>query len=304
MQLARRMKQSLEALEAETLLDIKISQEMEGATDWRKWIEENVRTADLFLLLYPHARTEMQWCNYELGRFYDDRRHIVCIKNTDILMPPPAFEPYKAYDADESGFDKFIEELFVSGTFTAGRPLNPDVKKFGSEFYCRATTLKSELAKQFAEARVREHFYERRLVISICYDAAGQFDAEKSIVYGNAEDFNLLGLDGLEMERWSAVRKSLGMIANWPAELERAMQSITTGSLPPALPPFRASTGIYIPIITKAESVDGIVRQLTVMFVAADVERLGPLFEFPVRTPGREFPALSRVPLPARATRE
>jgi hypothetical protein len=288
-ELAKSLKLSLQALEAQTLLDIKISEEMAGATDWRKWIEENVRSAHVFLLLYPHASMEMGWCNYELGRFYDDTRHIVCIKNTDIPKPPPAFQPYQAYDASESGFAKFIEELFVAGTFTDGRPLNSEVGNVASEFYKRAINVKTQLAKQFAEARVREHFYEMRLVISARYDDAGQFDAEKSIVQGNAEGLNLLGLDELAMVKWSAVRRSLGTTAEWPAELERAMESITTGSLPPALPPFRASTGIYIPVITRAESVDGIVRQLAVIFVAANIERLQPLFSwiFPVNMPAK-----------------
>src|SRR5438309_5856845 len=120
-EIAKSLKLSLQALEAETLLlDIKISEEMAGATDWRQWIEDNVRTADVFLLLYPHASMDMGWCNYELGRFYDQKRHIVCIKNTDIPKPPPAFQPYQAYDADEAGLLKFINELFVLGTFTDG----------------------------------------------------------------------------------------------------------------------------------------------------------------------------------------
>ena len=277
-ELAKSLKLSLQALEAGKthLLDIKISEEMAGATNWRKWIDENVRTADVFLLLYPHASMEMGWCNYELGRFYEEKRHVVCIKNTDIPKPPPAFEPYQAYDANESGFAKFIEELFVAGTFTDGRPLNSEIGNVTSEFYKRATDVKTQLAKQFAEARVREHFYEMRLVISVGYDDAGRFDADKSTVKGNAEGLNLLGLEELAMVKWSEVRRSLG-ITDWPAELESAMKSITKGSLPPALPPFRTSKRIYIPVIAKAESVDGIIRHLAVIFVEANVERLGPL---------------------------
>ena len=196
-ELAKSLKLSLQALEAGKthLLDIKICEEMPGSTNWRKWIDENVRTADVFLLLYPHASMEMRWCYFELGRFYEEKRHVVCIKNIDISKPPPAFEPYQAYDANESGFAKFIEELFVAGTFTDGRPLNSDVGNVTSEFYKRATDVKTQLAKQFAEARVREHFYEMRLLISVCYDDAGQVDAEKSTVEGNPEALNLLGLE-------------------------------------------------------------------------------------------------------------
>lgn len=290
-ELAKSLKLSLQSLEAgrTNLLDIKISEEMAGATNWRQWIDQNVRAADVFLLLYPHASMELGWCNYELGRFYEDKRHVVCIKNTDIPKPPPAFEPYQAYDANDSGFAKFIEELFVTGIFTDSRPLNSDIGNVTSEFFKRATDVKTQLAKQFAEARVREHFYEMRIVVAVRYDDAGQFDAEKSTVQGNDEGLNLLGLDEQARVKWSVVRQSLGMTADWPAELERAMKSITTGSLPPALSPFRTPTGIYIPVITKAESVDGIVRQLSVIFVAANVERLRPLFDwsFPVNMPAQ-----------------
>ena len=37
--LARSFKLSLHALETTTVLDIKISEEMAGATDWRRWID-------------------------------------------------------------------------------------------------------------------------------------------------------------------------------------------------------------------------------------------------------------------------
>ena len=74
------------------------------------------------------------------------------------------------------------------------------------------------------------------------------------------------------------------------------MPFITTGALPPALPPFRTSTGIYIPVIAKAESVDGILRQLAVIFVTANVERLRPLFDWslPASMPGT-FKALLQM---------
>ena len=176
-ELAKSLKLSLHALEEKPLLDIRISEEMTGATDWREWIDANVRTADVFLFLYPHASMDMAWCHYELGIFFDPKGHIVCIKNTDIPEPPPAFQPYVAYDADEAGFATFIEELFVSGTFTDGRPLNSDVTKVASTFYQRAISVETELAKQFAEARVRERFDEWRSALSARYDDAGRFVA-------------------------------------------------------------------------------------------------------------------------------
>jgi len=130
-EIATSLKRSLQALELKKgSLDIKISEEMAGSTDWRQWIEENVRSANIFVLLYPSTDMDLSWCNYELGRFYDEKRKVVCIKNIDIREPPPAFEPYQAYTADTSGIRKFVDELFVEGIFTDGKPLNPSVGQF------------------------------------------------------------------------------------------------------------------------------------------------------------------------------
>ena len=118
-----KLKLSLQALEAETHLDIRISEDMAGARNWRQWIEENVRSSDVFLLLllYPQAGMDMGWCNYELGRFYNEDmegRYIVCIRNTDIKLPPPAFQPYQSYEASLAGLSKFLNELFAKSVFT------------------------------------------------------------------------------------------------------------------------------------------------------------------------------------------
>jgi hypothetical protein len=158
--LAMYLKNSLHALEIKpsTQFEIKISEEMAGATDWRQWIEDNVQSADIFLLLFPHANIDMSWCTYELGRFYDGKRKIVCIKNTDIPSPPPPFQPYQAYEGDEAGILKFIHELFVKGTFTDNNPLNPKVGLTGDEIYGKAVSIARQMAQKFAQARLREQF--------------------------------------------------------------------------------------------------------------------------------------------------
>jgi TIR domain len=279
-EIAKSLKLSLQALESKTLLDIRLSEEMAGATDWRRWIEDNVRTADIFLLLFPHAKVDMGWCNYELGRFYDDKRKVACIKNTDIPKPPPAFEPYQAYDADADGFRKFIDELFVKGTFTDGRPLNSSIGQLTDKLYERAQAVSQELAGKFAQARVREQLYERRILLSVRYDAKGRFDPQASTVQGNGDGLQLLGLGQVTSIPWSKVRQGIGEGVDWPAELERALPSITSGSLPPALPPFFASTDIYIPVITRAESVDGVLGEIALIFVAVNTDRLRPLIDW------------------------
>ena len=235
--LAIKVKLSLQALEAEDTLDIRFSDDMVGAIDWRQWIEDNVRSSDVFLLLYPSASMEMGWCNYELGRFYDSKRPIICIKNTDIASPPPAFQPYQSYDASPLKLAKFLRELFHEGVFSNKQPINADVGNPGTEFYARAQEVASVLAAQFAEARVREHFYERRLVFSLRYNGSGALDLDKSTIEGNTEGLHLLGLSESSSTTWSSLKGAAGQGGGWLTELESALPQVATGALPPALPP-------------------------------------------------------------------
>jgi hypothetical protein len=280
--IAKSLMLSLQTLESETLLDIKISEAMAGATDWRQWIEDNVRSADVFLLLFPHPKMDLGWSNYEFGRFYDKTRKVVCIKNTDILKPPPQFEPYQAYNADEAGILKFIDELFVKGIFTDGTPINAQVGELTGEFHQRAQNVACELAQKFTLARVKEHFYARRIVLSACYDKTKRFDATASTVQGNDAGLHLLGLDNVEKVSWSTVRQSVGDQADWPSALERALQSITTGVLPRGLPPFLKSEQIYIPVIAKAESMDSMVHEVVLIFVSVNMDVLQSMLAWSV----------------------
>jgi hypothetical protein len=288
--LAVQLKLSLQALETDAYLDIRISEDMAGAKDWRVWIEENVRSSDVFLLMYPHASMDMGWCNYELGRFYNEEktgRYIACIKNVDISTPPPAFQPYQAYDASPAEIFTFLRELFVTGEFTNGKALNKEVGRAGTDFHARAREVANDLANGFTEARVKEYFYERRIVISLRYDEAGQLSHDKSTVQGNTEGLGLLGLVDTSTGTWATLRASLGDKGGWLSELEAALPAVITGALPPVLPPYRAQSGIYLPIVVKAEIGDGRPRQVIVIFVSAGIERLLPIlgWSFPRAMP-------------------
>lgn len=294
-ELARSFKLSLQALENEARLDIRISGEMAGAKNWRNWIEENVCDSDLFLLIYPHASMEMGWPNYELGRFYDGKRPIVCVKNVDIKDPPPAFEPYQAYNADEGGLSKFLNELFVTGVFSNGEPLNAAVGQLGSDFYARAKEVSRELARRFADARLRDLLYERRIVISLAY-SDGRLDPERSTVEGNLEGMMVLGHHKEAFVPWSTLRAQLDGSVDWPADLERAIPSIARGALNISLSPFRDAKEILIPVISRASSVDKVLRNIAVIFVPADVERLRPLLDWATpRAMPEQFASLIRV---------
>ena len=123
------LKRSLLRVQSSRRLSVKLSEDMPAGREWRKWIDDNVRTADVFVLLYPHPSMDMSWCNYELGRFYQRDDNVVCIRNVDIPTPPRVFEPYQSIEADQAGLMKFMKDLFVTGALTAGEVLNENVSK-------------------------------------------------------------------------------------------------------------------------------------------------------------------------------
>ena len=273
------LRRSLPKVRSKRKLSIKLSEDMPVGKEWRKWIDDNVRTADVFLLLYPHPNMDMGWCNYELGRFYQRDDNVVCIRNSGIPKPPPIFEPYQSIEADQSGLMRFMKDLFVTGALTNGEILNPDVGKVSTEDGALANDIACELAEIFAAARVDEQLYERRLVIAVKYASTGKLDPENSIIVGNADGMNVLGFHYMSGMRWADVRNVLVTSTDWPLELEKAMPDMALGRLPPPLSPFRTPSGIFIPVIVRAEIVDRVLRQVFVIFVPADSERLGPLFE-------------------------
>jgi TIR domain len=277
--IAKTLKRSLLEVKSSKLLSVKLSEDMPAGREWRQWIDDNVRTADVFVLLYPHTTMDMGWCNYELGRFYKSDDNVVCIRNTDIPKPPPVFEPYQSIEANQTGLIKFMKDLFVTGALTKGEVLNPNVAKVSSEDGTLVNDLASQLSEKFAAARMDEQLYERRLVISIKYTSPGKLDPDNSIIEGNDSGLNLLGFHYMPGMKWSDVRSVLVTSSEWPLELERAMAAVAAGQLPPPLSPFRSLSGIFIPVIVRAEIVDRVLRQVFVIFVPADPERLGPLFE-------------------------
>jgi len=277
--IAKSFKRSLLRLKSSRELSVKLSEDMPAGREWRKWIDDNVRGADAFVLLYPHPSMDMSWCNYELGRFYQGRDNVVCIRNVDIPRPPPAFEPYQSIEADRAGLMKFMEDLFVTGALTKGEVLNENVGKVSSDDGTLANEIARELAEKFAEARVDELLYDRSLVMSVKYASPGRLDAENSMIEGNENGVNLLGFHHIPGMKWSDIRNVLVTSAEWPVELEQAMGPVASGQLPPPLSPFRSPSGIFIPVIVRAEIVDREVRRVVIIFVPADSERLGALFE-------------------------
>ena len=215
--------------------------------------------------------------NYELGRFYDSKRPIVCIKNTDIASPPPAFQPYQSYDARPAKLGKFLRELFHEGVFSDKQPINADVGNPGTEFspgpggreVPRRTVRRS--ARQGAllptPARLLAALQRRGGAGSRQEHRRGQQRRPAparpervvvdDLVVAQARGRQARGLARRARVRVAASRD--GRLAAGPS------------------PNSSATAEIHLPIVVKAETVDGRPRRLVVIFVSAGIDRLLPL---------------------------
>src|SRR3954467_4896772 len=148
--IANSLKRSLMRVQSSKQLNVKLSEDMPAGKEWRKWIDDNVRAADVFVFLYPHSSMDMSYCNYELGRFYQRDDNVVCIRNSGIPSPPRVFEPYQSIEADQPGLLKFMKDLFVTGALTKDVVLNANVGKITSDDGELANEIAHELAEKFA----------------------------------------------------------------------------------------------------------------------------------------------------------
>ena len=118
--------------------------------EWRKWIESQVSSCDLFLYVYTSDCVRQEWLLFEAGVFMGARHQrsanevgaeysgnadgnnetssdLICLKSPGIRTPPKPIEHLQAYEADEKNLERFFVDLLVEGEFT---PVNPSTSDF------------------------------------------------------------------------------------------------------------------------------------------------------------------------------
>jgi len=280
--IATQLRLALQALESKFELDVMLCEEMPGSTEWEKWIMESIKDAHLFLLLYPHENVDMTWCTYEKALFVASARpggSITCIKNPG-LQPPKLFDKYQAYDANESGIRNFLFDVFVKGVFTRNIPVNPAVATEGTRFYTRAKEVTQELADHFARARTQAAFFERRIRIDLPETRKPVTSLDAATVDGNAVALDLLDIGAHGRVAWPVLRDAAHERgARWPLDVEAALPRMNAHLMPSPLSPFKAKATIYIPVISRIETVDGHLRSFYIIFVEANDEKLRSMFD-------------------------
>jgi hypothetical protein len=287
--LARDFKRCVQAIPCCASIDVSIYQAMPGGTKWREWVHHELDSTDIFVLLYPHAGMQFKWCSYELGAFLGKAdRPYVCIRNTNIKAPLDITDEWQDCLAHEEGLRQFLLSLLVEGVYTDGRPICTHAGVEGSDASRRLQAAAADLAGSFERARIRRDYYTQRICIESDGKPGDSFDLEtdldKAVVTGEEWALRLLSLQ--PNSKWSVLRKELAErrpLPQWPLELIRAFAKIKRGPIPPPFTPFRAgdkaSDKVYLPVITRAESIDERLRKVYLIFVEADPAQMRSFFD-------------------------
>ena len=287
--LAREFKRGVESIPHRASVDVSIYQAMPGGTKWRQWVRKELRDTDIFVLLYPHAGMQFKWCSYELGAFLGGiDRPYVCIRNTNIKAPLDITDEWQDCLANVEGIRQFLLSLFVGGVYTDGIPICPEAGIEKSDAWLRLQAAATNLASSFERARVRRDYYTQRICIESDGKANDLFDLEtdleKAVITGEEWALRLLSLQ--PNAKWSVLQRELAQRqppAQWPSELMRAFGKIKSGPIPPPFTPFRAGDRahdkVYLPVITRAESIDERLRKVYLIFVEADPTQMRSFFD-------------------------
>jgi hypothetical protein len=147
----------------------------QGTDNWKKEIEESIKSSDTMVFLYTVKQEEedWRWCMYEIGLFIgmklkdeiSDKQHkLICIKNFGLKrLPSPieGIEPYVA-DAGGAGIEKFCHDLLYTTKFTSNK-LADEFSVDVQDVFAGAV---EKINKAFESSRFETEYYGRRITIN------------------------------------------------------------------------------------------------------------------------------------------
>ena len=106
-------------------LEFKIDEDIPPGDDWRKWIKESIREANIMFFLRTRLDKEWDWCLYEAGLFEglkgkDNKRLIVFYSPSS--KPPSPLENLQAVEATRTKVRDFLKRFFGSSDLTEADP--------------------------------------------------------------------------------------------------------------------------------------------------------------------------------------
>jgi hypothetical protein len=268
---ARRIKDELENLSGG--MHIHLFEDIPGGTDYREWLNETFRSADLLILLYTDPTEEWDWCLFEAGWFTplrsENRRPVICLYNPE-GDPPKPLGNLEAVKAERRELvSRFLHPLFRTKDFVEVTPLlNEHLtdEKLGQ--------VADRIAAQIGPTQTISRYYLDRIII----EASGKEVAEQGKVPDTAKVTAQDGrLDILELDQaqfsWADFKgraeETKGPGTFWIEELEAAILRVAE-KRPPMVSTatFRGLRGgkIYRALLDRVDRVADEPRKFYVAF--------------------------------------
>lgn len=192
-EIAKAIQYGLQNVAGEKAICVHVCTQNQGAQNWKKEIEDAIRTSKTMLFLYTVAQEEpWRWCMYEIGLFKglmlkDDQRKLICIKNFDLeKLPSPIREgpePYIA-DAKGDGVRAFCEDLLFKEKFTTHRLADDS----SSDVRDKVEAAVRIINENFERSRLETEYYGRRITIKLTDDNNRVLSKVEDAVIEGTED--------------------------------------------------------------------------------------------------------------------
>ena len=109
-------------------LDIFVSPEVKPGEPWNRKVHENLKAADILVVLYLVEDVLMGWCDYEAGYFLgvsetakDFPKKIISVINCE--KPPEFLTSHQFVNADEKGIEKLLRSILSD----PAKPVKPSL---------------------------------------------------------------------------------------------------------------------------------------------------------------------------------
>lgn len=265
------VKRSLEALAPSRLRVFVAGTDISPGLDWRNAIRDELRGANLLLLMFTEPTLNWDWCLYEVGLYTqlknDDVKPVICLHKGEMIPAP--IKHLQALEVKQANMEALVEslvketDLYVDGATGYGdpaptEPLRSDIDHRTVEEAARS------IVTQFEERLVAYHPCHR---IVLDQPADGPLIDEEGLLSdaalvrpGNIAR-TLTSIFDIEVVRpgltWGDLVDALGpdRPAQWERELgERLGLAIKGRGFEPIVETFwGAKSGIYCPEIYKVE---------------------------------------------------
>lgn len=197
---------------------------------WREKLRDVIPRANWFILLFPDASDDWDWCLYETGMFeahLTSADRLICLHHPDTKIPN-AIEDYHAVPATIPEFEKFLRMVFVKKNPLFGmEPINNSLTPERISELAKKLVKAIRCPKRYLFHRIYEPCIE--LKIENLSDLQNKDDLDRAIVLNaNREALRLFDFE-LKPSTWGELRSGLAKgeeDERWLEELFKVIMKI------------------------------------------------------------------------------